>query len=63
VAGIYGILEGWLAVDGSRQWWPLTPAKRQLTAEDAAAVLAGYDATGPGLIDARPLKEPTRQRP
>lgn len=24
-AGIYGILEGWLAVDGSTEWWPLTP--------------------------------------
>ena len=24
-AGIYGILNGWLAVDGSTTWWPLTP--------------------------------------
>jgi hypothetical protein len=24
-AGIYGILEGWLAVEGSSDWWPLTP--------------------------------------
>nr|VTP03864.1 hypothetical protein BIN_B_05286 [Mycobacterium riyadhense] len=24
-AGIYGALEGWLAVDGSSDWWPLTP--------------------------------------
>jgi hypothetical protein len=63
VAGIYGIAEGWLAVDGSQQWWPLTPVKQQLTAEDAAAVLGGYDATGPGLIDARPLNEPHGQRP
>lgn len=64
VAGVYGILEGWLAVDGSDQWWPLTPVKRPLTAEDAAAILGAYDATGPGVVDARPLNEPGhRTRP
>jgi hypothetical protein len=26
VAGLYGILNGWLAIDGSTDWWPLTPA-------------------------------------
>jgi hypothetical protein len=58
VAGIYGIANGWLAVPGSQRWWPLTPVKRALTAEDAAAVLGGYDITGPDLVDARPLNEP-----
>lgn len=24
-AGIYGIVEGWLAVDGARDWWPMRP--------------------------------------
>ena len=24
-AGVYGILEGWLAVDGARDWWPMRP--------------------------------------
>ncbi|MBV8965411.1 MAG: hypothetical protein JO191_04455, partial [Mycobacteriaceae bacterium] len=24
-AGVYGILNGWLAVDGSADWWPLAP--------------------------------------
>ncbi|MBS9535921.1 hypothetical protein KIH27_20265 [Mycobacterium sp. M1] len=24
-AGCYGILNGWLAIDGSTDWWPLTP--------------------------------------
>lgn len=24
-ASIYGLLEGWLAVEGSSHWWPLTP--------------------------------------
>jgi len=58
VAGIYGIANGWLAVTGSEQWWPLTPAKRALTAADAAAVLGGYDLTGPGVVAATPLNEP-----
>jgi hypothetical protein len=57
VAGIYGIAEGWLAVEGSDQWWPLTPVKPRLTAQDAAAILGGYDMTGPGVVDARPLSE------
>jgi hypothetical protein len=56
-AGIYGIAEGWLAVEGSQQWWPLTPAKQPLTAEDAATILGGYEMTGPGVVDARPLNE------
>jgi hypothetical protein len=25
-AAIDGVLEGWLAIDGSTDWWPLTPA-------------------------------------
>jgi hypothetical protein len=57
VAGIYGIAEGWLAVEISRGWWPLTPVKPELTAVDAAEILGGYDMTGPGLVDARPLRE------
>jgi hypothetical protein len=24
-AGMYGVLEGWLAVDGARDWWPMRP--------------------------------------
>lgn len=58
VAGIYGLAEGWLAVPGSEQWWPLTPPARPLTAEDAATILGGYDITGPALLDARRLNEP-----
>jgi hypothetical protein len=58
VAGVYGIAEGWLAVPGSYQWWPLTPPKPPLTAEDASVILGGYDTTGPGLIEARALNEP-----
>lgn len=55
VAGIYGIAEGWLAVEASQRWWPLTPVMPPLTADDAAAILGGYDMTGPGVVDARPL--------
>jgi hypothetical protein len=58
VAGIYGIAEGWLAVPESQQWWPLTPPKKALTAEDAAEILGGYDMTGPGLLDAQRLNDP-----
>lgn len=25
IAGVYGILNGWIAVDGSTEWWPQTP--------------------------------------
>jgi hypothetical protein len=56
--GVYGIAEGWLALPGSDRWWPLTPPKRPITAEDAALILGPYDITGPGLLDARPLPEP-----
>jgi hypothetical protein len=55
VAGVYGVAEGWLAVSGSDQWWPLTPPKRPMSAEDATLILGPYDTTGPGLLDAQPL--------
>ena len=64
VAGIYGIAEGWLAVPGSHQWWPLITPTRPLTPQDAADILGGYDLTGPGLLDAQRLNEPgERTRP
>jgi hypothetical protein len=64
LAGGYGIAEGWLAVPGSYQWWPLTPPKRPITGEDAAEILGGYDITRPGLLDARRLnKSGERSRP
>jgi hypothetical protein len=58
VAGVYGIAEGWLVLEGSQRWWPLTPVKPRLTADDATAILGGYDITGPAVVDARPLREP-----
>lgn len=58
VAGVYGIAEGWLAVPGSTQWWPLTPTTPPLTDEDADAILGGYDLTRPGPLDAGTLGRP-----
>ena len=46
VAGVQGIAEGWLAVPGSDQWWPLTPPSRPLTAQDASLILGPYDKPG-----------------
>lgn len=64
VAGLYGIAEGWLALPESRQWWPLTPPQRPITADDAASILGGYDITGPALLDVAPLHQPgERSRP
>jgi hypothetical protein len=63
-AGLYGVAGGWLALPGSRQWWPLTPPPRPITAEAAAAILGGYDITGPALLDAQLLHQPgERTRP
>jgi hypothetical protein len=63
VAGILGIAEGWLAIPGSRQWFPRTPTRRPLSTAQAIEILGGYDLTGPGLLEARrlnPLGERTR---
>lgn len=55
IAGLYGVLDGWLAVPRSDQWWPLEPPRASLTATDAVHILGGYDTTGPGLLHARRL--------
>jgi hypothetical protein len=47
-AGIYGVVEGWLAVDGARDWWPMRPP------EEVDDVDFGFlqpdDLTGPGVF-------------
>ena len=63
VAGVYGIAEGWLAVPASRMWLPRTPPRPVLTAEDAAAVLGGWDMTAPGLLDVARLHTPGHRTP
>lgn len=55
IAGCYGLLDGWLAIAGSKRWWPLTPARRALTEADAVDILGGYDSTGPAPLDVRRL--------
>ncbi len=50
-AGLYGILEGWLAVDGARDWWPMRPPP-QATVVDFGLRLD--DRTLPGVFLTQP---------
>jgi hypothetical protein len=52
-AGIYGVLEGWLAVDGSSDWWPLTPVAVEV---DDDLIL------GPGNVAMATVLDQTSQR-
>jgi hypothetical protein len=62
----YGVLEGWLAIDGSSDWWPLTPAQRDV---DDNLILGPAPLPMPTLLDpaatARPDNAPRvpRRRP
>jgi hypothetical protein len=47
VAGIYGILNGWLAVDGAADWWPIAPRP---TPVDLDIPMGADDITGPGVF-------------
>jgi hypothetical protein len=47
-AGMYGILEGWLAVDGARDWWPMRPPQER---DEADFGWDTGDLTLPGLFD------------
>lgn len=53
VAGTYGVLEGWLAVDGSTDWWPLTPVAVEV---DDDLIL------GPGNVAMPTVLDPTSPR-
>jgi len=57
-ASVLGVAEGWLAVPASRQWFPVIPSQPALTSTEAVEILGGYDTTGPGLFEARPLQWP-----
>lgn len=46
-AGIYGILNGWLAIDGSLDWWPLAPLPATIGMN---IPLAADDLTGPSVF-------------
>ncbi|WP_078345201.1 hypothetical protein [Mycobacteroides chelonae] len=52
IAGIYGILNGWLAVDGSNHWWPIAPPTPD---DDPTLVVFGPDdVTAPSLFEPAP---------
>lgn len=50
-AAAYGVLEGWLAIDGSSEWWPLTPAQRDV---DDTLILGPAPVSMPTLLDPVP---------
>jgi hypothetical protein len=63
-AGIYGIVEGWLAVDGARDWWPMRPPPE---IDDVDFGLEVDDLTRPGIFrthreeppgDVSPIRSP-----
>ena len=55
VAAVYGVLEGWLAVDGSTQWWPLTPVAAEI---DDDLILGPGDVSMPTVLDPPPQGKP-----
>lgn len=64
-AGTYGILNGWLAVDGSATWWPLTPppipVEFNLSLEpDDLTAPAVFDTADPESADLTPAAQITQ---
>ncbi|MBB3753631.1 hypothetical protein FHT44_006153 [Mycolicibacterium sp. BK634] len=59
-AGMYGILEGWLAVDGARDWWPMRPETGHDTVDFG---WAADDVTGPGVFTYAPPDPPGERTP
>lgn len=59
-AGIYGVLDGWLAVDGSRDWWPMRPPA---AAESVDFGLEADDLTAPGIFGTYPTPEVGERTP
>ena len=50
-AAAYGVLEGWLAIDGSSDWWPMSPAQRDI---DDTLILGPAPVSMPTLLDPAP---------
>jgi hypothetical protein len=50
-AAAYGVLEGWLAVDGSTDWWPMTPLAPDV---DDDLILGPGDVAMPTVLDPSP---------
>ncbi|MCH9736845.1 MAG: hypothetical protein K0U78_20215 [Actinomycetia bacterium] len=68
-AGVYGILNGWLAINGSTHWWPLAPPPPEV---DMSVPLLADDLTAPSIfetiehtesVDLTPLAGPVRPLP
>jgi hypothetical protein len=59
-AGMYGILEGWLAVDGARDWWPMRPPPDR---DEADFGWESGDLTLPGVFDVRAQDEVGERTP
>lgn len=57
-AGAYGVLEGWLAVDGSTDWWPMTPVEPDV---DDDLILGPGEVPMPTVLD--PTPQPVEQVP
>lgn len=59
-AAVYGILEGWLAVDGSSDWWPLTPIAADI---DDDLLLGPGCVSMPTVLDPMPPSNKPREAP
>lgn len=59
-ASIYGVLEGWLAIEGSSHWWPLTPEAPDV---DDNLLLGPTALPMTTLLDPAPQPPPTRRLP
>ncbi|BBX88325.1 hypothetical protein [Mycolicibacterium aubagnense] len=58
-AAAYGLLEGWLAVDGSSDWWPLTPEAGDV--DDTLFLGADTHAPMVTILDPSPAPPPRRR--
>jgi hypothetical protein len=59
-AGVYGILDGWLTVDGSRDWWPMRPPE---ATESVDFGLQPDDLTAPGIFGTYPTPDMGERTP
>ncbi|MCA2304829.1 hypothetical protein JF770_14770 [Mycobacterium intracellulare] len=58
-AAVYGVLEGWLAVEGSSDWWPLTPEAVEVDDD----LILGPTLPMTTVLDPLPDPDPTRRIP
>ncbi|WP_441964643.1 hypothetical protein [Mycolicibacterium houstonense] len=69
IAGLYGIVEGWLAIPGSLQLRPTNLPPLEISPVDAEAIIGADDLTAPSLIPPAPspafgeMTPPVRSEP